>query len=248
MQELLTELVLTGRLDAFTGDETQLPRLLMGIDLLRKGAMAAGNRQLAGVKHWGIPEMDLLRDTVPFWHAINAAAEDYHGSFGKPFPFGPLAFVWGTILGPYAGLVFTFYEQAPHFCTRVVGIRYNNREAHLRTLKPGDPVVLLWEPQNPQDPFAVRVFSSQGLDLGYIRSTIAHALVSRLQNGSAFMAKVSAILGPEFDANERLNLEVKTSKGNETPESQFRMNDEEFFGQSSWRVFDGKFDGSPYPA
>lgn len=210
MKELLKYLVITGKLDAFKGDENQLPWLLSGIDLIRKGALLAGIGQLKKINRWGLDEIELIRNTVPFWRGLNAAAEDYHATFGKPFSDGTLAFLWGALLGPYAGLVFTFYQEAPKFCTRVVGVGHDGREACLSSIERGDAVTLLWEPQNPKDPLAVRVFDSQGRDLGYIRSTVAHCLAARIQAGQVFRGRVVQVLGPEFDINERLNVEIES--------------------------------------
>lgn len=55
---------------------------------------------------------------------------------------------------------------------KVVGVTFNDREAAIRNLSPGDEVLLVPEDSNPYDDKAVRVQDGGGRCLGYIsRST-----------------------------------------------------------------------------
>jgi len=209
LKQLIEEILENGSLEAFEGDELQLPFLLTGIVLVRKGAFCAGARMLGSVHTWGKSEISLLRNTVAPTKLLNVVAEDLHGSFGKSKSHGPAGLAWGAILGDLVGGVETFYEEAPEFITRVVGLGYENRLDGIDSLVPGQPVSLVWEPLNSYDSKAIRVLSSNGEDLGYLRKNIAHSLVPRIKKGAALSARVAVILGEEFDVNSRLNIEVK---------------------------------------
>ncbi|HSW10462.1 MAG TPA: HIRAN domain-containing protein [Bacillota bacterium] len=208
MKGLLKELVAVGALDAYSGDETHLPALLGGIDLIRKGAFAAAVRLLGTTSRWGTAEVALIRQFAPLGGLLNAAAEEQHGAFGKPFG-GELGFFWGAVLGDDAGKVGDFYKGADEFITRVVGLRYGGRLERLDDLSPGEPVTLIWQKNNPHDPHAILVLNPQGDDLGYLRRGIAYQLAQRLKKKAALSGNVTAVLGEEFDPNERLYVRVK---------------------------------------
>ncbi len=209
MKQLIKELLENGSLEAFEGDELQLPFLLAGIVLVRKGALCAGAEVLGSVHTWGKSEIQLLRNTVEPARLLNVVAEDFHGSFSKSKSHGPAGLAWGAILGDLAGCIDKFYEEAPEFITRVVGVGYEDRLDRIESLVPGQPVSLVWEPLNPYDSKAIKVLNSNGEDLGYLRKNIAHSLIPRMKKGAALSAKVEVVLGEEFDVNKRLNIEVK---------------------------------------
>ncbi len=210
MKELLEELVKNGILEAFEDEnEFHLPFLLSGVALVRKGALSAGAGVLGSVSTWGKPEIDLLRSTVEPTRLLNVVAEDFRGCFGKSTHQGPVGLAWGAVLGDLVSRVEKFHEEAPEFITRVVGLRYEERLDRIESLKPGQPVSLLWEPLNPYDSKAIKVLDVHGEDLGYLRKGIAHRLVPRIRKGAALSARVVVVLGEEFDVNDRLNIEVK---------------------------------------
>lgn len=209
VEDLLKELIANGYLETFDGDELQLPLLLRAILLIRKGALAAGAKLLGSLHTWGKSEIDLLRSTVEPARLLNVVAEDYHGSFGNSMSQGAAGIVCGAILGDLVCRVQRFYDESAEFITRVVGLRYEECLDRVEGLLPGEPVNLLWEPQNPHDPKAIKVLDRNGKDLGYLRRNIAHSLVSRIKRGAALSGRVMVVLGPEFDVNDRLNIEVK---------------------------------------
>ena len=220
MKELLEELVNNGMLEAFDDEnEFHLPFLLSGVALVRKGALSAGAGVLGSVSTWGKPEIDLLRSTVKPTRLLNVVAEDFHGCFGKPMHNRPAGLAWGAILGDLVSCVEKFHEEAPEFITRVVGLRYEERLDRIESLRPGQPVSLLWEPLNPYDSKAIKVSDAHGEDLGYLRKGVAHKLVARIKKGAALSARVVVVLGEEFDVNDRLNIEVKVWDNTCTHES-----------------------------
>ena len=208
--QVLTELMANGGLDGFKGDELHLPFLLSGIVLIRKGALSAAAKMLGCVRTWGEPEIRLLKRSVEPDRLLNMVAEDVHGSFGKAECYGPLGLALGAILGPdLAGLVDSFYQEAPEFLTRVVGLAYEGRWERLENLVTGEPVALVWEMLNPYDPKAIKVLSARGEDLGYLRKSVAHSMVRRAKGGACLSGRIVSVLGGGFDVNTRLNIEVK---------------------------------------
>ncbi|MCL6645369.1 MAG: HIRAN domain-containing protein, partial [Dehalococcoidia bacterium] len=194
MKDLLKEIVASGKLDTYSGDETHLPALLGGIHLLRKGAFSAAMRVLGTVSRWGVDEVGLMRGFVPLDRLLNGAAEEQHGSFGEPFG-GNLGFFCCAVLGDAAGKVQDFYRSSNEFITRVVGVRHNGRLDRLEDVSEKDVVSLVWEKNNPYDANAILVLNTQGDDLGYLRRGIAHQLVQRLKKGASLSGHVAALLG-----------------------------------------------------
>jgi hypothetical protein len=210
MKDLLKEVLASGVLDTYSGDETHLPALLGGIDLIRKGASSAAMRLLGTVCRWGTDDIGLLRQFAPAERLLNAAAEEYHGSFGEAFG-GELGIFWGAVLSDAAGKVREFYKHADAFVTRVVGLRYDGRLERLEDLLSGDPVTLLWDKNNSHDPNAIVVLNAQGDRLGFLRRGIAHQLVQRLKKKASLSGQVAVVLGEDYDPNERLYVAVKVT-------------------------------------
>jgi hypothetical protein len=70
-------------------------------------------------------------------------------------------------------------------------------------------VSLVWDKKNPYDANAILVLNTQGDDLGYLRRGIARQLTQRLKKKASVSGHVGAVLGEEFEPNERLYIEVK---------------------------------------
>lgn len=63
----------------------------------------------------------------------------------------------------------------PQFSLAVVGADYPNKRGPARRFgialcQPGDPIELRREPKNQFDEFAIAVFETGGIQLGYVRS------------------------------------------------------------------------------
>ncbi|HHW42619.1 MAG TPA: hypothetical protein GXX25_02210 [Desulfotomaculum sp.] len=95
-------------------------------------------------------------------------------------------FILGSLLGQSAFGVQDYFVTAPAFFTRVVGLRYEERQRYLMLLQPGMPVFLAREPENRHDPRAMAVFSPWGAHLGYLRATLATVVSDRCSAGEAF--------------------------------------------------------------
>ena len=77
----------------------------------------------------------------------------------------------------------------------VVGIDYpnadrsrSNRRYELLLCAPGEPMMLVPEPRNPHDPRAVAVFSSRGVQVGYLTAERAPWIGARLRGGEEVAA------------------------------------------------------------
>lgn len=211
MLELLQEVAGSELMGGFVGSrQFQIPVLLSGIALARKGALSAAAAVLSSVEDWGKPEIELVRRMVTPDRFLNMVAEDLHGSFGRPMCEGPAGLGWGAILGDRVVEVREFYSQAPEFITRVVGLRFNGRLGLCEGIAPGQPVYLLLEPLNPHDSQALSVVGANGSQLGYVKRSIAAQVAPRMRKGTAFAGHVEVLLGPQFDVNDRLNIKVKT--------------------------------------
>ena len=77
----------------------------------------------------------------------------------------------------------------------VVGIDYpnadrsrSNRRYELLLCAPGEPMMLVPEPRNPHDPRAVAVFSSRGVQVGYLTAERAPWIGARLRGGEGVAA------------------------------------------------------------
>jgi len=207
MKDLLKEMLATGAMDSYGGEELTLPAILGAIHLLRKGAFAPTLRLLGTVSRWGVDELGLIRRFVPRDRLLNAAAEEHHGAFGEPF--GGNRFLWGALVGDHAGQIEDFYMNADEFITRVVGVRHEGRCERLDHMSNGDIVSLIWDRNNPYDPNAILVMNTHGDDLGYVRRGIARHLARRVKKGAVLSGQVAVLLGDDFGPNERLYIAAK---------------------------------------
>lgn len=189
-------------------DGPGLPVLLQGIYFFRRKALMAGLEVLAALPQLGPGQAAALQALVPGELLINAAAELPHRFAAQPD--GVLPLLLGAALGERVGEVGDFYRRAPSFLTRVVGLAYEGRLAHLRRLQEGEPLFLLREPDNPHDPEAIGVLNASGDALGYLRKTLAAILAPQMDRGQLLGAKVACLLEEEVvHPDLRLNIQVE---------------------------------------
>jgi len=89
------------------------------------------------------------------------------------------------------------YEQTFH--TRIAGVTKQNadgtdRQALVKTLRRGETLNLVREPNNPYDKYAIAVFRSSGVQLGYIPAG-DRRLADHMDMGGRVSAKVVKISG-----------------------------------------------------
>ena len=68
------------------------------------------------------------------------------------------------------------YCSGDVICTKVAGVTFNNRQAVLARLSPGETIQLRREPNNPYDPNAIRVGVLNGQQIGYLNRAMAAEL------------------------------------------------------------------------
>jgi hypothetical protein len=75
----------------------------------------------------------------------------------------------------------------------VVGIDYPNKDRRrtdrrfeMLLCAPGDPVTLILEPNNPHDEHAVAVYSSRGIQIGYLKSERAVFAGAKIRAGEPY--------------------------------------------------------------
>lgn len=99
------------------------------------------------------------------------------------------------------------------FRLAVAGESFGDRQKVIARLKAGDPVRLVPEPDNPHDPFAIRVEARGGM-IGYVPARNAARLASELDGGARVRATIERIArsggGP---AGVLLSLELWEADG-----------------------------------
>jgi hypothetical protein len=183
-----------------------------GADLINCGALVEGLQAWGKVSEWGEKEIGLITRAVHPIRLINAVAEYRYGEFGRPDDLGLAMMAIGAVLGPWATMVPCFFEKANLFITRVVGCRHHmHGSVRLEDLSPGDRLMLISEPDNPQDANAILVMTDKGHMLGYVRRTIARRLAMRLDEGARMQARVTLVLCEEPGLKDRLYIEMQLS-------------------------------------
>src|SRR5439155_992836 len=86
-------------------------------------------------------------------------------------------------------------EEAGAFYTKVAGVTFESRQETVRALRPGDPLMLRREPDNPHDPHAVKVVTASGTQIGYLSARIASRLAPSIDTGIRYAAAVTQITG-----------------------------------------------------
>lgn len=188
-------------------DGPDLPFFLQGAALLQRGALMAGLGTFDALSHVGPGQVAALRAVIPAERLLNAAAElanTFSGDATVAIPY-----LLGGALGDRAGEVACWFERAPEFLTRVVGVGFEGRISRLRRLREGEPVYLLREPGNPHDPEAIIVLNSAGTPLGYFRRTLTARLAPQMDRGQRLVGEVACLLGEEYEADVRLNVRVR---------------------------------------
>lgn len=129
--------------------------------------------------------------------------------------FGPLRRIWSlgyaldaidaralTLLAP------TTVRQGPWArVVHVAGFSYENRVRHLPSLAMGHAVALVREPDNGDDPSAIRIESRGGQHLGYVPRSLALTLAVHLDAGVAHRAHIERI-EPEGPTERRVFVRI----------------------------------------
>ncbi|MBX7151562.1 HIRAN domain-containing protein [bacterium] len=100
-----------------------------------------------------------------------------------------------------------FYLAEMRFFTRVVGVRHY--DINLDDLSESSRVMLVPEPGNPHDPFAVSVQTAEGKMIGYLKKELSEIMYDEIRKGVLYRATVAKVLPEMLDSNSRVNLMIE---------------------------------------
>ncbi|MBM3470681.1 MAG: single-stranded-DNA-specific exonuclease RecJ [Armatimonadetes bacterium] len=86
-------------------------------------------------------------------------------------------------------------EEADAFHTKVVGVTFEGRQATLASVRAGEALRLVRDPQNPRDPHAIKVCLGDGRQLGFLRAALAARLAPAMDAGARYAATATALTG-----------------------------------------------------
>ena len=105
--------------------------------------------------------------------------------------------------------------------TKVYGISFRNADGTRRQqvaekCSPGDPLVLVREPENPYDDLAVAVHTVGNAQLGYLGGHLAHQVTDALESGRRVSAAIINVTGGDgpwwyFRRKHGVNIELTIS-------------------------------------
>ncbi|MEF3169275.1 MAG: hypothetical protein K6360_08135 [Deltaproteobacteria bacterium] len=161
--------------------------------------------------------LNLLRFLIPVETRQNLFLEHALGSFHpSDEDIKVLAALLPEPPGDLHDLARDWYREARVFYTRVVGFGYRIERFRKRkngedflSIRPGDDVFVVREPENSHDGNAVTFFHQNGEKLGYVRQNIARYLAPVMDAGALYSARVMATLGLYRDADELVHLRVE---------------------------------------
>lgn len=100
-----------------------------------------------------------------------------------------------------------FYLNEDDFFTRVVGVRHYDFNVY--DLPEGTRVVLIPEPHNLHDMYAVSVKSNDGKMIGYLKRELSEIMYAEIQKGVLYRATIVKVLPEAVDSNSRVHLLIE---------------------------------------
>lgn len=93
------------------------------------------------------------------------------------------------------------------FITKIVGVSFEGRQDRVGTLAEGAELAVVRQPDNPYDPHAMAVLTSEGDQVGYLRRQIAKVLAPLADSGVHYSARVLQVTGGD-KRSWGVNIEV----------------------------------------
>ncbi len=100
-----------------------------------------------------------------------------------------------------------FYLNEDEFFTRVVGVRHY--DFNIYDLPEGTRVMLIPEPHNPHDVYAVSVRTNDGKMIGYLKRELSEIMYAEIQKGVLYRATIVKVLPEAVDSNSRVHLLIE---------------------------------------
>ena len=126
----------------------------------------------------------------------------------------------------------------PAISLAIVGAQYPNkrgptRRFELALCKPGEPIELRREPNNPADPRAVAVYSARGVQLGYLTAERAPWIGAMINRGR----EIRAIFQRQTDYGGVIRVAFDGAVPELPTDSRHEQRDEEpdFWPDEEWR-------------
>lgn len=85
--------------------------------------------------------------------------------------------------------------QAERFFTKIVGVTFENRQEIIAKLSEGQILQLRREPQNNYDSNAIKLETSTGEMVGYLRAELAQELAREIDQGCVYKCNITAVTG-----------------------------------------------------
>lgn len=117
-----------------------------------------------------------------------------------PIEIAPI--IWLALAAPSAAQEMRLLVQS----SPLAGFQYHAGEALWERLRVGDALELVREPDNPYDPWAVRV-DWRGIKLGYLPRAQNRTVAAELDRGGRLIARIAA-LQRHRNPWQRLRIEV----------------------------------------
>ena len=106
--------------------------------------------------------------------------------------------------GDYAGI-----GEAESFNTKIVGVSFEGRQDEIRSLEPGEELLVERQPDNEFDSQAIALIRESGAQLGYLRRQIAAELAPLMDAGTLYTARVEQVTGGEDGRSLGVNIRVE---------------------------------------
>ncbi len=103
---------------------------------------------------------------------------------------------------------FASIGDASGFNTKVVGVSFEGRQSRLTTVRSGDRLELVRQPDNPKDPNAIAIVFG-ALQLGFVRRQIAARIAPQIDSGERYTARVLDVTGGGDGKHVGLNVYVE---------------------------------------
>ena len=105
------------------------------------------------------------------------------------------------------------------FFTKIAGVTFRNpdgssRQRIIKECRVGEALLLIREPDNPIDKFAVKVVRGNGQQLGYLGRNIARegdrsGIAYRMDRGDKYLCRISDITGGGAGLSYGVNIEIR---------------------------------------
>nr|WP_047168252.1 HIRAN domain-containing protein [Sphingomonas sp. Y57] len=93
------------------------------------------------------------------------------------------------------------------------------RRFEIATCRPGEPVELVLEPDNPHDPQAILILSARGVPIGYVSAERAPFIGRHIRQGEEVIAifqqatRTAAVIRVSLDGSEPILPDIRKVKG-----------------------------------